>query len=97
MKKKQSLHHLIVTEMPYKLLKLLIEEKALNLFVRNLIVDTENNAIRYKCFNKTKHIIHLMEEPPANIILGAFTWDYSVISSKKYEFWSTIYRKALLI
>lgn len=97
MKKEQSLQHLIVTEMPYKLLKLLIEKKALNLFVRNLIVDTENNAIRYKCFNKKRRIIHLMENTPASIILGAFTWDHSVISSKKYEFWSEIYRKALLI
>lgn len=97
MKKEQSLQHLIVTEMPYELLKLLIEEKALNFFIRNLIVDTENNAIRYKCFNKKRHIIHLMEYTPANIILRAFTWDHSVISSKRYEFWSKIYRKAILI
>ena len=97
MKREQSLQHLIVTEMPYELLKLLIEEKALNFFVHNLIVDLENyDAILGKHFNKTKRIIYLMEETPANIILGAFMWSHSV-SGKKYEFWSKIYRKALLI
>lgn len=45
MKKEQSLQHLIVTEMPYELLKLLIEEKALSAFVRNLIKDTEVNSL----------------------------------------------------
>ena len=43
--KKQCLRHLIVTEMPYELLKLLIEEKALSAFVRNLIKDTEVNRV----------------------------------------------------
>lgn len=96
MRKKQSLQHLIVTEMPYELLKLLIEEKALSFFIHNLIADTEDYAIRNKYFNKTKRIINLMEETPANIILGAFSWSYS-FSGKEYEFWSKIYRKALLI
>ena len=37
MKKEQSLQHLIVTEMPYELLKLLIEKKALHKFIVNTI------------------------------------------------------------
>lgn len=54
MKKEQSLQHLIVTEMPYELLKLLIEEKALSAFVRNLIKDTEVNSLVIPNYNKNK-------------------------------------------
>ena len=49
--KKQCLRHLIVTEMPYELLKLLIEEKALSAFVRNLIKDTEANSLVRSNYN----------------------------------------------
>lgn len=52
--KKQCLRHLIVTEMPYELLKLLIEEKALSAFVRNLIKDTEVNSLVIPNYNKTR-------------------------------------------
>lgn len=52
--KKQFLRHLIVTEMPYELLKLLIEEKALSAFVRNLIKDTEVNSLVIPNYNKNK-------------------------------------------
>ena len=38
MKKEQSLQHLIVTEMPYELFKLLIEEKALSAFFNALLI-----------------------------------------------------------
>lgn len=62
MKKEQSLQHLIVTEMPYELLKLLIEEKALSAFVRNLIKDTEVNSLVIPNYNKTRRIINLMTE-----------------------------------
>lgn len=62
MKKEQSLQHLIVTEMPYELLKLLIEEKALSAFVRNLIKDTEVNSLVMPNYNKTRRIINLMTD-----------------------------------
>jgi len=74
MKKEQSLQHLIVTEMPYELLKLLIEEKALSAFVRNLIKDTEINSLVMSNYNKTRRIVNLMTDLPHNIILRSFTW-----------------------
>lgn len=74
MKKEQSLQHLIVTEMPYELLKLLIEEKALSAFVRNLIKDTEANSLVRSNYNKTKRIVNLMTDSPHGIILRSFTW-----------------------
>ena len=73
MKKEQSLQHLIVTEMPYELLKLLIEEKALSAFVRNLIKDTEANSLVRSNYNKTKQIVNLMTDSPHGIILRSFT------------------------
>lgn len=60
MKKEQSLQHLIVTEMSYKLLKLLIEEKALSAFVRNLIKDTEVNSLSNPNYNKLRRIANLI-------------------------------------
>lgn len=94
MKKEQSLQHLIVTEMPYELLKLLIEEKALSAFVRNLIKDTEANSLHSPNYNKTRRIINLMTEFPHNIILGSFTWSKS---EKGNDFWSNLFEKARLI
>lgn len=94
MKKEQSLQHLIVTEMPYELLKLLIEEKALSAFVRNLIKDTEVNSLVISNYNKTRRIINLMKEFPHNIILGSFTWSKS---EKGNDFWSNLFEKARLI
>lgn len=64
MKKEQSLQHLIVTEMPYELLKLLIEEKALSAFVRNLIKDTEVNSLSNPNYNKTRRIANLIASFP---------------------------------
>lgn len=94
MKKEQSLQHLIVTEMPYELLKLLIEEKALSAFVRNLIKDTEVNSLVIPNYNETRRIINLMTEFPHNIILGSFTWSKS---EKGNDFWSNLFEKARLI
>lgn len=74
MRKEQSLQHLIVTEMPYELLKLLIEEKALSAFVRNLIKDTEANSLVRSNYNKTKRIVNLMTDSLHGIILRSFTW-----------------------
>ena len=93
MKKEQSLQHLIVTEMPYELLKLLIEEKALSAFVRNLIKDTEVNSLVMPNYNKTRRIINLMTDFP-HIILGSFTWSKS---EKGNDFWSNLFEKARLI
>lgn len=72
MKKEQSLQHLIVTEMSYKLLKLLIEEKALSAFVRNLIKDIEVNSLSNPNYNKLRRIANLIASFPRNIILIAF-------------------------
>jgi hypothetical protein len=94
MKKEQSLQHLIVTEMPYELLKLLIEEKALSAFVRNLIKDTEANSLVRSNYNKTKRIVNLMTDSPHGIILRSFTWSKT---DKGYDFWYDIYKKVQLI
>lgn len=95
MKKEQSLQHLIVTEMPYELLKLLIEEKALSAFVRNLIKDTEVNSLVMPNYNKTRRIINLMTDFPHIIILRSF---YLAQNQKKgNDFWLNLFNKARLI
>ena len=94
MKKEQSLQHLIVTEMPYELLKLLIEEKALSAFVRNLIKDTEVNSLVMPNYNKTRRIINLTTDFPHIIILRSFTWRKS---EKGNDFWLNLFNKARLI
>ena len=94
MRKEQSLQHLIVTEMSYKLLKLLIEEKALSAFVRNLIKYTEANSLHSPNYNKTRRIAKLMTGFPRNIILIAFVWSKT---DEGYDFWYDIYKKAQLI
>lgn len=94
MKKEQSLQHLIVTEMSYKLLKLLIEEKALSAFVRNLIKDTEVNSLSNPNYNKTRRIANLIASFPRNIILIAFVWSKT---DEGYDFWYDIYEKVQLI
>lgn len=93
MKKEQSLQHLIVTEMPYELLKLLIEEKALSAFVRNL-KDTEANSLVRSNYNKTKRIVNLMTDSPHGIILRSFIWSKT---DEGYDFWYDIYEKVQLI
>lgn len=92
MKKEQSLQHLIVTEMPYELLKLLIEEKALSSFVRNLIKDTEVNSRANSSYNRTRRIANLMAAFPHNIIMMSFVWRNT---KEGNDFWSDIYKKAL--
>lgn len=94
MKKEQSLQHLIVTEMSYKLLKLLIEEKALSAFVRNLIKDTEVNSLGNPNYNKLRRIANLIASFPRNIILVAFVWSKT---DEGYDFWYDIYKKMQLI
>lgn len=68
MKKEQSLQHLIVTEMPYELLKLLIEKKALHKF----IVNTIDNYSTLDDFNQRYQITLLMRKSTPNIIMSAF-------------------------
>jgi hypothetical protein len=92
--KKQCLRHLIVTEMPYELLKLLIEEKALSAFVRNLIKDIEVDSLIRPNYNKLRRIASLMASFPRNIILMAFVWRKT---DEGHDFWSDIYKKAQLI
>lgn len=95
MKKEQSLQHLIVTEMPYELLKLLIEEKSSKCFCKKILLkDTEVNSLVIPNYNKTRRIINLMTEFPHNIILGSFTWSKS---EKGNDFWSNLFEKARLI
>lgn len=80
--------------MSYKLLKLLIEEKALSAFVRNLIKYTEANSLHSPNYNKTRRIANLMTGFPRNIILIAFVWSKT---DEGYDFWYDIYKKAQLI
>ena len=80
--------------MSYELLKLLIEEKALSAFVRNLIKDTEANSLRSPNYNKLRRITNLMVCFPHSIILMAFVWRKT---DEGNDFWSDIYRKAMLI
>lgn len=80
--------------MPYELLKLLIEEKALSAFVRNLIKDTEANSLRSPNYNKLRRITSLMVGFPRSIILMSFVWRKT---DEGNDFWSDIYRKAQLI
>lgn len=94
MKKEQSLQHLIVTEMSYKLLKLLIEEKALSAFVRNLIKDIEVNSLSNPNYNKLRRTADLITSFPCNIILAAFVWSKT---DEGYDFWYDIYKKVQLI
>lgn len=92
--KKQCLRHLIVTEMPYELLKLLIEEKALSAFVRNFIKDIEVNSLSNPNYNKPRRIANLIASFPRNIILIAFVWNKT---DEGYDFWYDIYKKVQLI
>ncbi len=80
--------------MSYKLLKLLIEEKALSAFVRNLIKDTEVNSLSNPNYNKTRQIANLIASFPRNIILTAFVWSKT---DEGYDFWYDIYKKVQLI
>ena len=80
--------------MSYKLLKLLIEEKALSAFVRNLIKDTEANSLHSPNYNKTRRIANLITSFPRNIILIAFVWSKT---DEGYDFWYDIYKKVQLI
>lgn len=90
--KKQCLRHLIVTEMPYELLKLLIEEKALSAFVRSLIKDTEVNSLVMPNYNKTRRIINLMTDFSHNIIPKII---YLAQNQKKgNDFWSNLFNKS---
>lgn len=70
MKKEQSLQHLIVTEMPYELLKLLIEKKALHKF----IVNTIDNFSTLDDLSQRYQITLLMRKSTPNIIISAFRW-----------------------
>lgn len=80
--------------MSYKLLKLLIEEKALSAFVRNLIKYTEANSLHSPNYNKTRRIANLMTGFPRIIILKAFVWSKT---DEGYDFWYDIYKKVQLI
>lgn len=80
--------------MSYKLLKLLIEEKALSAFVRNLIKYTEANSLHSPNYNKTRRIANLMTGFSHNIILIAFVWSKT---DEGYDFWYDIYKKVQLI
>lgn len=80
--------------MPYELLKLVIEEKALSAFVRNLIKDTEVNSLSNPNYNKQRRITNLMVGFPRSIILMSFVWSKT---DEGKDFWSDIYKKAMLI
>lgn len=86
MKKEQSLQHLIVTEMPYELLKLLIEKKALHKF----IVNTIDSHSTLDDFSQRYQITLLMRKSTPNIIISAFRW-YNTMNT---SFWYILYKES---
>lgn len=86
MKKEQSLQHLIVTEMPYELLKLLIEKKALHKF----IVNTIDNFSTLDDLSQRYQITLLMRKSTPNIIISAFRW----CDTTNTGFWHILYKES---
>lgn len=86
MKKEQSLQHLIVTEMPYELLNLLIEKKALHRF----IVNTIDSHSTLDDFSQRYQITLLMRKSTPNIIISAFRW-YNTMNT---SFWYILYKES---
>lgn len=81
MKKKElSLRHLLVAEMPYKLLSFLIEERALTEFI--------NNSLQNLC--RPREVPQLYDREIFNIIFTSFLWNNT---NEGYLFWLNLYIK----
>lgn len=79
-KKELSLRHLLVTEMPYKLLSFLIEEGVLTEFINN----TLQNAY------KGREVLRLYDRRIPDIISDSFIWNNT---NEGYIFWYKLYKK----
>lgn len=73
--------------MPYELLKLLIEKKALHKF----IVNTIDSHSTLDDFSQRYQITLLMRKFTPNIIILAFVWSKT---DEGYDFWYDIYNKS---
>lgn len=81
MKKKElSLRHLLVTEMPYKLLSFLIEERVLTSFVNNTLQN----------LSKSREVSQLYDRRVSDIMSDSFVW-YNTYEG--YFFWYKLYKK----
>jgi hypothetical protein len=70
MKKKNNLRHRIVINMPYPLLETLIRNRALSLYISNLISDRKINT-RYE--NNITEFFSI--KPISRILICSFSWN----------------------
>lgn len=87
MKKKNNLRHRIVINMPYLLLETLIRNKALSLYISNLISDRKINIpVVYE-----DNITELFSiKPISRILMCSFSWNNT---KEGYVFWADIYNE----
>lgn len=79
-KKELSLRHLLVTEMPYKLLSFLIEEGVLTEFINNSLQN----------LYKSREVSQLYDRRVSDIMSDSFAW-YN--TNEGYFFWYKLYKK----
>ena len=85
MKKKNNLRHRIVINMPYLLLETLIRNRALSLYISNLISDRKI-ITRYE-----DNITEFFSiKPISRILMCSFSWDDT---KEGYVFWADIYNE----
>ena len=85
MKKKNNLRHHIVINMPYPLLETLIRNRALSLYISNLISDRKINT-RYE--NNITEFFSI--RPISRILICSFSWNNT---KEGYVFWADIYNE----
>ena len=85
MKKKNNLRHRIVINMPYPLLETLIRNRALSLYISNLISDRKINT-RYE--NNITEFFRI--KPISRILICSFSWNNT---KEGYVFWADIYNE----
>lgn len=87
MKKKNNLRHRIVINMPYLLLETLIRNKALSLYISNLISDRKINTRMVYEDNVTEFF---SIKPISRILMCSFSWNNT---KEGYVFWADIYNE----
>lgn len=85
MKKKNNLRHRIVINMPYPLLETLIRNRALSLYISNLISDRKINTY---CENNITEFFSI--KPISRILICSFSWNDT---KEGYVFWADIYNE----
>ena len=85
MKKKNNLRHRIVINMPYPLLETLIRNRALSLYISNLISDRKINT-RYE--NNITEFFSI--KPISRILICSFSWNNT---KEGYVFQADIYNE----